>query len=105
MTNKPHAYTVLVTLLVLTAFSNGCFRETTSLAATNLQAADYQKSATTLSNEAYELIQKGEFKLAIAKAELAVRKDPNLGEAQKNLALAYCDSGRVKKHCSPHKPL
>ena len=101
MTNKSHSCTLLVTLAVLVAFFAGCSREATSLAATNLQAADYSKDAPTLSNEAYELIQKGELKLAAAKAELAVRKDPNFGEAQKNLALAYCDLGRIKEALPP----
>lgn len=101
MTNKLHSFTLLVTSLVLAAFSSGCSHKTASQKATKLQPADYHKTAATLSNEAYVLIGQDDLQLAIAKAELAIEKDPNLGEAQKNLALAYCDSGRVEEALGP----
>lgn len=65
------------------------------------QSVDSAKDAATLSKEAYELITKNEYAAAIEKAELAIRKDPNFGEAHKNLALAYCDSGRVEEALDP----
>src|SRR5690242_15989823 len=88
--------------VVLTVFSTGC-SQVSSLIAHGLQATDQLKDARTLSNEAYDLILKNYYAAAIVKAELATRKDPNFGEAFKNLALAYCDSGRVDQAVEPAK--
>src|SRR5690349_9014090 len=85
--------------VVLTALSTGC----SQVVARGLQATDHLKDARTLSNEAYDLILKNDYAAAIVKAELATRKDPNFGEAFKNLALAYCDSGRVDQALEPAK--
>lgn len=88
--------------VVLTAFSTG-YSQVSSVIARGLQATDQLKDARTLSNEAYDLILKDEYDAAIPKAQLAVQKDPKFGEAYKNLALAYCDSGRVDQALEPAK--
>ena len=88
---------------VLVAFSTGCSQAVSSLIARGLQATDLRKDAPTLSKEAYDLILKNDYDPAIVKAQLAIQKDPNFGEAYKNLALAYCDSGRVEQALEPAK--
>src|SRR5690349_19562277 len=60
-----------------------------------------QIDAASLSKEAYDLISKNDYDAAIIKAQLAIQADPNFGEAYKNLALAYCDSGRVDQALEP----
>ena len=52
--------------------------------------------ARKLSNEARELILQGDTKAAMAKVREAIRLDPKLGEAHKNLALLFSDSGRCE---------
>ena len=89
--------------MVLTAFSIGCSPQISSFIARGSQAFDYRKDAVTLSKEAYDLIVKNDYDAAILKAELAIEKDPNFGEAYKNLALAYCESGRVGQALEPAK--
>lgn len=88
---------------VLTALSTGYSQAVSSLIAPGLQAPNQQNEARTLNNEAYDLILKNDYAAAIVKAELAIQKDPNFGEAYKNLALAYCDSGRVDQALEPAK--
>ena len=89
--------------VLLTAFSIGCSQAVSSLMARGVQGTDHLKDARTLTNEAYDLILKNDYAAAIVKAELAIQKDPNFGEAYKNLALAYCDSGRVDQALEPAK--
>jgi len=57
--------------------------------------------AKTLNSEAHELIGKGKYAEAIEKARQATEIDPNFGEAYKNLALAYCDSGQPEAGMDP----
>src|SRR5689334_6946710 len=88
---------------LLAAFSMGRSQEATSLIGRGLQAADQRNEAQILSKEAYDLITNNEYDAAIPKAQLATQKDPKFGEAYKNLALAYCDSGRVNEALEPAK--
>jgi tetratricopeptide (TPR) repeat protein len=88
-------------LIVLTALGIGHSRPISSFVGHAFQAGDSRTDALALSKEAYDLILKDDYDAAIVKAELAIRKDPNLGEAYKNLALAYCDSGRVDQALEP----
>ena len=89
---------------LLAAFSTGRSQEaTSSLIGRGLQAADQRNEAQTLSKEAYDLISRNDYDSAIPKAQLAIQKDPKFGEAYKNLALAYCDSGRVNEALEPAK--
>lgn len=89
------AFSLLITLTA------GCYRQSTTLAAQGVQAADYRKDAAKLNKEAEDLLRKNETEAAILKAELAVQKDPKLAEAQKTLAIAYCGSGRVAEALGP----
>jgi len=52
--------------------------------------------ARKLSTEARELILQGNNKAAMARLREAIRLDPNLGEAHKNLALLFCNTGRFE---------
>jgi tetratricopeptide (TPR) repeat protein len=88
-------HTFFLAFILLTTFTGG------ECVAQSLQATDSHRDAAALSKEAYELILKNDYAAAIAKAELAIRKDPDLGEAHKNLALAYCDSGQVEAALGP----
>ena len=97
MSRKTH----VVALILLITFSSGCSRTLGTIRAQGLKGADLRKDAPTLSKEAYELIVKNDYDGAIKKAELAIKKDPNLAEAHKNLAIAYCDSGRVEQALAP----
>ena len=93
-------YLPLALILVVT-FSSGCTSPLRTLFAQGLNRADHRKDARTLSKEAYDLILKDDYEAAIKKAELAIKKDPNFAEAHKNLAVAYCDSGRVEQALAP----
>ena len=87
--------------MVLTAFSTGYSKQISSFVAGGLQATAERKDAPSLSKEAYDLITNNDYDAAIVKAQLAIQTDPNFGEAYKNLALAYCDSGRVDQALEP----
>lgn len=88
-------------LIIFISFTSGCTSRLKTLFAQTRNSTDQRKDARTLSKEAYDLIVKNDYDAAIRKAELAVKKDPNLAEAHKNLALAYCDSGRVQEALAP----
>src|SRR5689334_14599921 len=94
------SHLAVVICFVLTVFSTGCSQQIRLLSA-SFQTADARKDAPTLSKEAYDLISRNDYDAAIAKAQLAIQKDPGFGEAYKNLALAYCDSGRVDEALEP----
>jgi tetratricopeptide (TPR) repeat protein len=51
------------------------------------------QEARRLNDEAYTLIQQGNYRAALPKSRGAVRLDPNLAEAHKNLALVFCELG------------
>jgi len=91
----------VVLLTVLTACGIGRSQTISSLVSHAFQAGASRNDALALSKEAYDLILNNYYDAAIVKAELAIRKDPTLGEAYKNLALAYCDSGRVDEALEP----
>ena len=93
-------YLPLAFILVFT-FSSGCTSRLKALFAQGLNSADQRKDAPTLSKEAYDAILKYDYETAIRKAELAIKKDPKLAEAHKNLAIAYCDSGRPQEALAP----
>lgn len=93
-------YLPLAVILVF-AFSSGCTSRLKTLFAQGRNSADQRKDPLTLTKESYELILKSDYDGAIRKAELAIRKDPKLAEAHKNLALAYCDSGRPQEALAP----
>jgi tetratricopeptide (TPR) repeat protein len=52
--------------------------------------------AKKLTDEAHEMILQGNKQAAMARAREAIRLDPTLGEAHKNLALLLCDTGRYE---------
>jgi tetratricopeptide (TPR) repeat protein len=87
--------------LILVTVVSGCSQQVSSVVARAVQGSDSSKDAPTLSKDAYDLILKDDYDAAIIKAELAIRKDATFGEAYKNLALAYCDSGRVAQALEP----
>jgi tetratricopeptide (TPR) repeat protein len=93
MTNTISRIAFLLAISLL-AFS-GC----TKVHSSTPQAAspDDGKSATILNGEAYDLISKREYTTAIEKLERALKLDPKMAEAHKNLALAYCDSGHAEQ--------
>ena len=93
-------YLPLAVILVF-AFSSGCTSRLKTLFAQGRNSADQRKDPLTLTKESYELIQKSDYDGAIRKAELAIRKDPTIAEAHKNLAIAYCDSGRPEQALAP----
>lgn len=87
--------------ILIFAFSSGCTSRLRTLFAQGRNSADQRKDALTLTKESYELIVKYDYDGAIRKAELAIRKDPTIAEAHKNLAVAYCDSGRPEQALAP----
>ncbi len=94
---------ILLTSVILFTFLSGCTFKVapkSQSGETQTKNLDDLKDAKWLSDEAYLLIQKNDFQNAIVKAELAVKKDPGSGDAHKNLALAYCESGRVTEALS-----
>lgn len=93
-------YLPLAFILVF-AFSSGCTSRLRTLSAQGRNSADQRKDALTLTKESYELIVKYDYDGAIRKAELAIKKDPTIAEAHKNLAVAYCDSGRPEQALAP----
>ena len=93
-------YLPLAVILVF-AFSSGCTSRLKTLFAQGRNSADQGKDPLTLTKESYELITKSDYDGAIRKAELAIRKDPTIAEAHKNLAIAYCDSGRPEQALAP----
>jgi tetratricopeptide (TPR) repeat protein len=101
MFSKTHITSLVAAFTMLLTLSAGCYRQSTAVAAQALQAVDDRKDAATLTKEAEELIRKGDGDAAILRAEVAVQKDPRLGEAQKTLALAYCAAGRVAEAVGP----
>lgn len=90
-----------IALILVISFSSGCTSRLKTLFAQRVKSADQRKDARTLADEAYKLIEKSDYEDAIRKSELAIEKDPNLAEAYKTLALAYCDSGSVEKALEP----
>lgn len=52
--------------------------------------------AKRLTDEAREMILQNNYQAAMARAREAIRLDPELGEAHKNLALLFCDTGRFE---------
>jgi Tfp pilus assembly protein PilF len=50
--------------------------------------------AKRINDEAYSLTKQSNYKAALPKVREALRLDPNLAEAHKNLALIFCDTGR-----------
>jgi tetratricopeptide (TPR) repeat protein len=94
-------YTRIFLYLLFIAFVSGCSLQFNLPFVNGAQLDDYRNDARALSKEAYDLILKNDYEAAIVKAELAVKKDPGFGEAQKNLALAYCESGRVEAALEP----
>ncbi|HEY8186705.1 MAG TPA: tetratricopeptide repeat protein [Pyrinomonadaceae bacterium] len=57
-------------------------------------AESSRDEARRLNDEAYALIQQGNYMAALPKCREAIRLDRNLAEAHKNLALIFCDLGR-----------
>lgn len=101
MSHKVTIYTFVATCVLLASLISGRSCHVKSVFAQAPQVADQRKDAPTLNAEAYALIAEMKYAAAIAKAKLAVEKDPDFGEAQKNLALAYCDSGLVSEALAP----
>ena len=52
--------------------------------------------AKRLSDEARAMILQSNYQAAMARLREAIRLDPELGEAHKNLALLFCDTGRFE---------
>jgi tetratricopeptide (TPR) repeat protein len=52
--------------------------------------------ARKLNDDAYVLIQQGNYKAALPKCRDALRLDPDLADAHKNLALIFCDTGQYQ---------
>lgn len=57
-------------------------------------AESSKREARRLNDEAYALMGQGNYRAALPKCREAIRLDPNLPEAHKNLALVFCDLGR-----------
>ncbi|HSE22777.1 MAG TPA: tetratricopeptide repeat protein [Pyrinomonadaceae bacterium] len=53
-----------------------------------------EAEAKRINDEAYSLINQSNYKAALPRVREALRLDPNLAEAHKNLALIFCDTGR-----------
>jgi tetratricopeptide (TPR) repeat protein len=57
-------------------------------------ADSLRREGRKLNDEAYTLIQQQNYRAALPKCREAIRLDPNLAEAHKNLALIFCELGR-----------
>lgn len=69
--------------------------ETESSESTNV-TEPARLEARRLSTEARELMLQGNNKAAMGRLREAIRLDPQLGEAHKNLALLFCNTGRFE---------
>src|SRR4030095_15497078 len=95
--------TCLLLSIVLLSL-NGCSPRSLSALAAKPQdnAKANPRDAESLALEAYRLLEK-DLPAALVMAKQAVALDPNLAEAQKNLALAYYEAGRADEALAPAK--
>jgi tetratricopeptide (TPR) repeat protein len=99
--NRLTTLSLVAVLALLVFIVDGCATRLSSFTKRTDSSADEGKDAKTLSAEAYALMQQNNLPAAIEKARHAVQRDPTFAEAQKNLALAYCDSGHVDEALGP----